>query len=299
MTASQTVERLLQRDEPMSRHTTFGIGGPADFYAAAESEDEMVALITWAHEERIPARVIGGGANLLVSDTGIRGLIIENRIGGCTVNLSHARVRAGSGIPITDLATYTLSLGLAGLEWAVGLPGTLGGAMVGNAGAFDGYVDQVVRSVSVLSASGQTTQWDAKACGFTYRSSRFKGGQLQGTVILGAELQLRQDDASNLERLAQGYTARRDAGQPWEASAGSVFKRTTDHPAGWLIEQTGLKGHRLGGAQISPQHANFIVNSGHASARDVLALINLARVAVKRQFSVDLELEIETVGIWS
>ena len=298
MTGSQTVEHLLRRDEPMSRHTTFGIGGPADFYAAAESEDEMVALDTWAREEGIPTRVIGSGANLLVSDVGVRELIIENRIGGCTVNLSHALVRAGSGIPMADLAAYTMAMGLAGLEWAVGLPGTLGGAIVGNAGAFGGYTDQVVRSATVLAADSHTTRWDAQACGFTYRGSRFKGGQPRGTVILGAELQLHHADAGALKQLAQAYMAKREAGQPWQPSAGSIFKRTADHPAGWLIEQTGLKGHRVGGAQISTRHANFIVNNGDATAVDVLALITLARDAVKRQFAVDLELEIEMVGIW-
>jgi UDP-N-acetylmuramate dehydrogenase len=299
MTSSQIVERLLQRDEPMSRHTTFRIGGPADFYAATESEDELAALIGWAREEGIPSRVIGSGANLLVSDAGVRELIIENRIGGCTVDLRRDLVRAGAGLPAADLAAYTLSIGLAGLEWAVGLPGTLGGAVVGNAGAFGGYMDQVVRSVTVLPASGQIARLDADACGFSYRNSLFKGGSLRRVVILGAELQLRRDEAGVLERLAQGYAARRDAGQPWEASAGSVFKRTADHPAGWLIERTGLKGHRVGGARISPRHANFIVNNGNATAGDVLTLINMARDAVRGQFAVDLELEIEMVGNWS
>lgn len=298
MTQTQTVEHLLLRTEPMSRHTTFGIGGPADFYAVAATENEMVALTAWARGVGIPARVIGGGANLLVSDAGARELIIENRIGGCTVNPSRALVRAGSGLPIADLAACTLAMGLAGLEWAVGLPGTLGGAIVGNAGAFGGYMDQVVRSVAILPAGGQTTRWDAQACGFTYRGSRFKGGRLGGTVILGAELQMQHADASALEQMAQGFMAKRDAGQPWEPSAGSVFKRTADHPAGWLIEQAGLKGHRVGGAQISTQHANFIVNNGNATAGDVLKLINLARETVKTKFAVDLELEIEMVGIW-
>ena len=258
----------------------------------------MVALTGWGGGGGIPARVIGGGAKLMVSDAGERELIIENRIGGCTVNPNRALVRAGSGIPIADLAAYAVAIGLAGREWAVGLPGNLGGAIVGNAGAFGGYMDQVVRSVTILPADGQTTRWDAQACGFTYRGSRFKGGRLGGTVILGAELQLHHADASAMEQMARGFMAKRDAGQPWEPSAGSVFKRTADHPAGWLIEQAGLKGHRVGGAQISAQHANFIVNNGNATAGDVLKLINLARDTVKRTFAVDLELEIEMVGIW-
>jgi UDP-N-acetylmuramate dehydrogenase len=298
MTGSQSVEHLLRRNEPMSRHTTLGIGGPADWYAVAATEDEMVALIAWARGEGIPSRVIGGGANLLVSDAGARALIIENRMGGCTVSPASALVWAGSGTPIADLAAYTLSLGLAGLEWAVGLPGTLGGAIVGNAGAIGGYMDQVVRSVTVLPADGQANCWDAQACGFTYRGSRFKADPLCETVVLGAEIQLQRADAGALEQTALAFTAKRDAGQPWEPSAGSVFKRTPDHPAGWLIEQAGLKGHRVGGAQISDRHANFIVNKGKATAVDVLALISLARATVKQQFAVELDLEIEMVGIW-
>jgi UDP-N-acetylmuramate dehydrogenase len=298
MTRTERVEHLLLRDEPMSRHTTLGIGGPADFYAVASTKLEMLALVTWSRGAGIPARVIGGGANLLVSDAGVCGLIIENRISGCTVNLGRALVLAGSGLAIADLAAYTIASGLGGLEWAVGLPGTLGGAVVGNAGAFGGYMDQVVRSVTVLTTGGQTTRWDAGACGFTYRGSRFKGGQQGGTVILDAELQLEHAGAGILELKAQGFMAKRDAGQPWEPSAGSVFKRTAEHPAGWLIEQAGLKGRKVGGAQISTRHANFIVNNGSATARDVLALINLARETVKRQFGVDLELEIEMVGSW-
>jgi UDP-N-acetylmuramate dehydrogenase len=298
MKPNLTLERLLSRNEPMSRHTTFGIGGPADFYATAATTDELVSLTAWARGAGIPARVIGGGANLLVSDDGVRGLILSNRIGGCTVNPTSALVRAGSGIPISDLAAYTLAMGLAGLEWAVGLPGTLGGAIVGNAGAFGGYIDQVVRSVTVLTPGDQITRWEAQACGFTYRGSRFKGAQSDGAIILGADMQLCQADRGSLEQMARGYVARRDAGQPWEPSAGSVFKRTTEHPAGWLIERAGLKGRQAGGAQISSKHANFIVNRGTATAADVLTLIDLARESVKRQFALDLELEIETVGIW-
>ncbi len=298
MMQSQTIERLIRRNEPMACHTTFGIGGPAEFYALAETEADMAALLGWSGANGIPARVIGSGANLLVSDAGARGLIIENRIGGCALSAGSAVLVAGSGLPIADLAAYTAARGLAGLQWAVGLPGTLGGAIVGNAGAFGGYMDQVVRAIRVMSRADDIARWDAEACGFTYRGSRFKSDQLSGTVILAAELQLRPAGSTSLEQDIQDYVAKRDASQPWEPCAGSIFKRTADRPAGWLVEQAGLKGRRVGGAQISNRHANFIMNTGHATALDVLSLIDLARDTVKRTTGVDLELEIEIVGDW-
>jgi UDP-N-acetylmuramate dehydrogenase len=281
-------------DEPMSRHTTFGIGGQAAYFASADSEADLVSLVLWARQHGQPYRVIGAGANLLVSDAGVQALIIENRVAHVTLHSREACIRTGSGSLIADVAQYVAKRGWAGLEWAVGVPGTVGGALVGNAGAFGGNIGGLVRSVTVLDALGQVRALSPAECGFVYRSSRFKTAQDQ--VILGAELGLEPADPAALEVRVADYTVRRAASQPKEPSAGSVFKRTAEHPAGWLIEQVGLKGARVGGAQISPRHGNFIVNLGGATAGDVAELIELARGKVRERFATDLELEIEWIG---
>lgn len=291
----------LRPAEPMALHTTLGIGGPAEYYAIAHTQEQLIALVRWACGEGLPYRVIGSGANLLITDEGVPGLVIENRINHCCLCPDTGLVRVGSGVNLSDLALYTARRGWAGLEWAVGIPGTVGGAIVGNAGAFGGYIGDVVQGVTILDAHSRVCTLSAAECGFVYRGSRFKqalGKKGQGAnqeIILAAVLALRRAAISELEARLQEYTERRARSQPTEPSAGSVFKRTSQYPAGWLIEQVGLKGTRIGGAQISPQHANFIVNLGGATAADVLALIDLARKRVQEHFGIDLELEIEVL----
>jgi len=287
-------------NEPMALHTSFRIGGPADLYAVATSAQELVELVSLAREHDIPYLIIGRGTNILVSDRGIRGLVIENKTEGFRFE-EDATLRAESGALLRDLALGSARRGLGGLEWAVGIPGSVGGAIVGNAGAYGGYVGDVVRRVTVLAPDGEVRELAARELGFGYRTSRFKEqgiGDRGREVILWAEFALRPEPAEALlERMAD-YTRRREAKQPTEPSAGSIFKRTEQYPAGFLIEQAGLKGMRIGGAQISPKHANFIVNLGEARASDVKALIDLAREAVYREFGIELELEIELVGEW-
>lgn len=291
----------LRLAEPMALHTTLGIGGPADYYAVVYTQEQLLALVQWACGEGLPYRVIGSGANLLVADEGVPGLVIENRINYCYLCLDTGLVRVGSGVTLSDLALYTAKRGWAGLEWAIGIPGTVGGAIVGNAGAFGGYIGDVVQEVTVLDAQGRVCALSATECGFVYRGSRFKrawGERAQGAnqeVILAAVLALRRAAVNELGARLQEYEERRARSQPMEPSAGSIFKRTSQYPAGWLIEQVGLKGTRIGGAQISPQHANFIVNLGGATAADVLALIDLAKRRVQERFGVELELEIEVL----
>ncbi len=313
----------LTRGEPLARHTSYGIGGPADWYAAAESASELQHWLAWGRERDLPITLLGHGSNVLVADAGIRGLVIENRAQGVRCRAQEARaevaLRVASGTALSDLAYWAVSRGLAGLEWAVGIPGTVGGAVVGNAGAFGGYMSDVVRRVTVLEVGGARRELTAGECGFAYRTSAFKeqraraaGGQgsrgageqgsrgagEQGSVILEAELALRPGDERELWARVEEYNARRDATQPREPSAGSVFKRTAHHPAGWLIEQAGLKGTCRGDACISPIHANFIVNRGQATAADVRCLIELAQRRVRELFGEELELEIELLGEW-
>jgi len=287
------------QNELMSLHTSFRIGGPADLYAVAASAQELVELVSLARERGLPYLIIGRATNILVADEGIRGLVIEN--GGQEICLEDDVVLyAESGALLRDLARESARRGLGGLEWAVGVPGSVGGAVVGNAGAYDCYIDDVTRKATVLTADGTVRELSAAEMGFGYRTSRFKGqaGKGEQEVILSAEFVLRPEPAQALAEKMADYTRRRAASQPTEPSAGSVFKRTEQYPAGFLIEQAGLKGMRIGGAQISPKHANFIVNLGGARAADVKALIDLAQERVREQFGAELELEIELVGEW-
>ena len=182
----------------------------------------------------------------------------------------------------------------------MGIPGSVGGAIVGNAGAYGSYIGDVTRKATVLTPDGTVRTLSATEIGFGYRTSRFKGqaGKGEQEIILSAEFALRPEPVQSLAEKMADYTRRREASQPTEPSAGSVFKRTKQYPAGFLIEQAGLKGTRIGGAQISPKHANFIVNLGQARAADVKALIDLAQERVRERFGVELELEIELVGEW-
>ena len=288
----------------MSLHTSFRIGGPVDLYAVAASAQELVELVLLAREQGMPYLIIGRATNILVADKGIRGLVIEN--GGQEIWFDNAAgpgavLYAESGALLGDLARESARRGLGGLEWAVGIPGSVGGAIVGNAGAYGCYIGGVTRKATVLAADGTVRELSAAELGFGYRTSRFKGqaGEGQQEVILSAEFALRPEPVQELAEKMADHTRRREISQPTEPSVGSVFKRTWQYPAGFLIEQAGLKGTRIGGAQISPKHANFIVNLGGARALDVKALIDLAQEQVREQFGIDLELEIELVGEWN
>jgi UDP-N-acetylmuramate dehydrogenase len=290
----------VRHNEFMSLHTSFRIGGPADLYTVAMTAQELVELVTLARTHDMPYLIIGRATNILVADKGIRGLVIGS--GGQNICFQDDVVLyAESGALLGDLARESARRGLGGLEWAVGIPGSVGGAIVGNAGAYYGYIGDVMRKATVLTPDGTVRELSAKEVGFGYRTSRFKGQAAKGEqeVILSAEFSLRPEPAQALAEKMTEYMRRREASQPTEPSVGSIFKRTWQYPAGFLIEQAGLKGTRIGGAQISPKHANFIVNLGGARAADVKALIDLAREQVLAQFGVELELEIELIGEWN
>jgi len=302
-------------DEPMSRHTSYHVGGPADLYLMVDSREGLVEAVSLATELGVPTLVIGGGSNLLVSDRGIRGLVIENRsrrwdhLGerqpppwwdvdlGC---VPHA-VRMEGGMSLPRIARLTADLGLAGLEWAAGIPGTVGGAIVNNAGAHGSNVAAILESVLMLE-DGQIKTVSGSALGFAYRQSILKGMRTTKKVkpvILEGTFLLRKEPVEQIKRRMEGYQERRRNTQPKLPSAGSVFKNPPGYiGAWWLIEQCGLKGERRGDAQISEVHANFIVNCGHAKAEDVRGLMDLARARVFEEFGVSLELEQEIVGDW-
>jgi UDP-N-acetylmuramate dehydrogenase len=244
----------------------------------------------------MPLFLLGAGSNVLVSDLGIRGLVIKNRAQrlereeGPSSELM--TLYAESGVTLARLARETAREGLGGLEWAVGIPGTLGGAVVCNAGAYGGCIGDVLRSVEVITPEGDIHELNVDELGLGYRHSNFDWNK----TILSLRLALRYESMEALEARIVQYTAQRRRSQPSQPSAGSVFKNPPHCAAGWLIEQAGLKGYRLGDAQISPKHANFIVNLGRAKAAEVRALMQLAQEKVQERFNIQLEPEIELVG---
>jgi len=298
------VERLgserVRADEPLTRHTFYRIGGPADLFVVAGSVEELVAAVTLARANGAPYFILGAGTNVLVSDRGMRGLVVESRAKKVTWTETdnRAQVTVEAGAPLSRLARQAARRGWAGLTWACGIPGTVGGGVVQNASAHGGCLADVLQSVTVLDNDDVTWCVPAENLGFDYRDSVFKKRIGPAWVILIAELRLHRGNPAELAARIADYDAWRRARQPAGASCGSVFKNPPGDYAGRLVEAAGLKGERAGGAEISPLHANVFVNKGGATAADVMVLIDRARSEVMRQFSVALELEIELVGEW-
>ena len=293
--------------ELMSRHTTARAGGLADLFVEATSANDLRDIVRLARQRRVPYFVLGGGSNILVSDTGIRGLVILNKarqIKYPIPNAKYQRVQAESGVILPTVARECTERGLGGLEWAIGVPGTVGGALVGNAGAHGSDMAHSLVSAKVLDAEDNVKDWSAQELQFGYRTSRLKSqisnqqSAISHPVVLEAEFELRRSTREECEARAAEFTEKRRRTQPPGASLGSMFKNPPGDYAGRLIEAARLKGARVGNVEISPVHANFFVNLGGASAMDIYSLICLAREQVRREFGVTLELEIELVGEW-
>lgn len=284
----------LKISEPMSNHTTFKIGGIADMYVSVKNSDELSGVIKLANEVKLPFTVIGNGSNILVGDKGIRGIVIE--IGGgmneCTVkdNIIYAE----SGILLSKLASVAAQHSLSGMEEISGVPGTLGGGIYMNAGAYGGEIKDIVRNVTYVDALGTSHTVSNKECGFGYRTSVFADG---GKYIVSAELELKPMEKSEIQEKMNEYKRRRAEKQPISfPSAGSTFKRPAGNFAGTLIEQAGLKGYKIGGAMVSTLHAGFVINSGGATSADVRELIKHIQNTVKEKFGIELEPEVKFLG---
>ncbi|OGO50895.1 MAG: UDP-N-acetylenolpyruvoylglucosamine reductase [Chloroflexi bacterium RBG_16_68_14] len=295
------LERIgpVRLDEPLSRHTTFGIGGPADVYVVARDAEELARVVLACREHDAPIFVLGSGSNILVGDGGIRGVAIENRaraLSGPELEGGGFRFRAESGASFAGVARSLARQGFAGLEWASGIPGTLGGAVVYNAGAYGGCLADVLRSVAIVNGTGATKELPAGELELVYRGSAFTRGQFRDRVVLSAEFTLWPGDSQALMQRVQELDVRRLTAQPRGRNAGSIFKNTPEHPAWRLIDQVGLRGQRIGDAQISEKHCNFFLNVGRARAADVKALIDLARQRVRERFGLEPELEVALVG---
>ncbi|MBK6561641.1 UDP-N-acetylmuramate dehydrogenase [Candidatus Amarobacter glycogenicus] len=286
----------LRRSENLARHTTFGIGGPADLFLTVRSADALARATNAAHSAGVPVFVLGSGSNILVADAGIRGLVLDNRARGEAHD--DLVVRIESGASFAAFARKMCRTGLEGLTWAVGIPGTIGGAVVYNAGAYGGCLADVLRRVR-LQLPGDGDQWvDAADLGMVYRGSAFTRGQVGGKAVLEAEVELSAGDAPTLLARAAAFDEKRLGAQPRGRNAGSTFKNPPDSPAWKLIDAVGMRGMRRGEAAISDKHCNFFVNEGNASAADVAWLIAEAQRRVSEQFGVALEPEVEFVGAW-
>ncbi len=286
-------------DVPMSRYTSFAVGGPADLLATAHSLEELVAWVRIANQTGIPCMVLGSGTNVLVSDRGIRGFVIINACQRYSFG-DDGVLEAESGCLFCELAREAVDKGWGGLEWGVGIPGTLGGAVVGNAGAYGGYIGDVLIDALLCHADGRTERVSRDWLRYGYRTSALKREDIAGprTVVLDARLQLVRADVTELRDRARQVTEQRLAHTPGGACAGSTFMRTEQYPAGFLIEQAGLKGFRMGNAQVSDRHANFIMNAGGATAREIAALIEYVQERVWRDFAQRLEPEVQFIGDW-
>lgn len=287
----------LQRDVPLGPLTTLRVGGPADRLATPRTIDELRSLVMAAAEAGVPWFVLGKGSDIVVADAGIRGLVLRNRLD--ELLLDGPRLSGGSGVAMATIVKRATAAGLAGLEWAISIPGSLGGAVWANAGAHGGEMSQVLVTASVLDPStGALRELGAAECGFSYRESRFKH---EAAVICGATIEApgRDDPAAIAARVSEHQRARRETQPLADQNAGSVFRNPPGDHSGRLIDAAGLKGHRLGSARVSEKHANFIVTDRGGSAADVRALGDHVRAAVRERFGVDLRYEIEFVGEWA
>lgn len=284
----------IKYNEPMRDHTTFRIGGPADIMVMPESIPEIIGVLEWARKQGLTYLVIGEGSNLLVKDGGIRGVVIKLGAGFSRVEFRGTVVEAQAGIKISQLAAMAADRGLSGLEFAEGIPGSLGGAVYMNAGAYGGEISQVTKEVTVLSEAGEITVLDKSALEFGYRTSSI---QKKGYIVLQAKLVLHPDEPHLIKERMQELSRQRREKQPLEyPSVGSAFKRPPGRFVGPMIEELGLKGCRVGDAEVSTKHAGFIINRGRAAARDVLALVSLIKRRVKEKYGIELETEFLIVG---
>lgn len=289
----------IARGQALAPHTTFRIGGPAEYFWRVHSRAELIQAAQWGRAQALEIFILGNGSNILVCDAGVRGLVIENHADAIEMAPDEKgetlRVTAESGAPLPGLANRLARQGWRGLEWAVGIPGAVGAAIVTNAGAHGGAIGDCVIRAEILDAQNEIRWWARAELQYEYRNSFLKRHPHQ-YIVLRAEFELARADAADCIARMNQYAAQRRKTQPTDASVGSMFKNPPGDYAGRLIEAAGFKGMRVGNVQVSNVHANFFVNRGGATANDVLELIEIVKKGVREKFKVDLELEIELVG---
>ena len=281
-------------DEPMKRHTIFRIGGPADFFLLPSTVDEVRGILEICREEELPYFILGNGSNLLVSDKGYRGVIIQLYRNFSNISVEGNEICASSGALLSQIAAAARNASLTGFEFAGGIPGTLGGAVFMNAGAYGGELKDVLKEAVVMTEQGEILTLPVEKLDMGYRTSRIKKA---GYLVLEARLVLEQGDMDKIRDTTKDLTEKRVSKQPLEyPSAGSTFKRPEGYFAGKLIMDAGLRGYQVGDAQVSEKHCGFVINKGNATAADVLTLIENVREKVQEQFGVTLEPEVKFLG---
>ena len=289
-------ESQVLLDEPMSRHTTFEIGGPADCLIFPTTTEEVQQVLALVNEYKLPLTVLGNGSNVLVRDGGIRGVVLKFNGPMSAIRLSGdgTHIVADAGAHLKDVSEFAAKNGLTGLEYACGIPGSIGGAIFMNAGAYDGETKNVAYAVRAVTRAGELKEYKADELDLGYRRSIFQGN---GELICQVELALQKGDMAAIQAKIADFTQRRESKQPLELpSAGSTFKRPQGYFAGTLIDQTGLKGLTVGGAQVSKKHAGFVVNFNHATARDVQGVIAEVQKRVLAKHGVQLYPEVRMIG---
>lgn len=281
-------------DEPMKKHTTFRIGGPADYYLCPETVEEVSGILHICKENELPFFVLGNGSNLLVSDEGYRGVIIQVYKNMNRVFAEENKLHVQAGCLLSMAAKKALDAGLTGMEFASGIPGTMGGAVVMNAGAYGGEMKDIVESATVLTQEGEVLHLSLEELAMGYRTSIVKE---KGYIVLEAVLALRNGDKEEIKKEMDRLKEQRTTKQPLDMpSAGSTFKRPTGYFAGKLIQDAGLRGYKVGGAQVSEKHCGFVVNADGATAQDVADLIKDVQDKVYEKFQVTLEPEVRFLG---
>ena len=287
-------EEKVRISEPMNRHTTFRIGGPADYFLLPSTAEEVKKILEICKKKELPYFILGNGSNLLVSDEGYRGVIIQlyRNYGGITVEGTN--IRAGAGALLSQIASAAKNASLTGFEFAGGIPGTLGGAVVMNAGAYGGEMKYVLKEVTVMTEQGEIMTIPAEKLEMGYRTSLVKKA---GYLVLEAVISLKAGDVEEIKAIMKDLTEKRVSKQPLEyPSAGSTFKRPEGYFAGKLIMDAGLRGYQVGGAQVSEKHCGFVINKGNATAADVCGLMKDVQKKVQEQFGVTLEPEVKFLG---
>lgn len=293
----QIDKRRVFQNERMSNHTSFKIGGPADYFVKIENTKELKSVLEFSNKNNIPVTVIGNGTNLLVSDKGIRGIVIKIEISDFKVTRAkdRAEITIASGYPVAKLAHLAYKEELTGLEFLSGIPGTVGGAIRMNAGAYGKQMEDIVISTKYMEKSGKIKKLNLAEHEFSYRNSIFS--KLQDVIILETVLEAKYGNQEEIKAQMEGYMKSRIEKQPLDLpNAGSTFKRKGDIITAKVIDECGLKGYRIGDAAVSEKHAGFVVNLGNATAKDVLELTDYIKETVKQKKGIDIELEILTIG---
>ncbi len=290
---SDVTQGSLLKNEAMAKHTSYGIGGPAKAYVKPKDEVDLANILKFASKHKISTFFIGSGSNILVSDDGIDGIVITLGKSLKKLIIKGTSVYCQSGVMLGKFVKECISRNLSGVESLIGVPGTVGGAIIMNAGAFGSEISNYLKKVKVMTMSGQLKSYKVDDIHFSYRNSSFQNNE----ILISAEFELIQSDKKSVVEKKSIASGGRKKSQPLKyRSAGSIFKNPDEGAAGFYIDKAGLKGSKSGDAEISPIHANFFVNHGSAKASDIVELIRLARKTVKEKFGIMLELEIKTLG---